>query len=87
MVLVHLVVEGCGSNRSARLKDAQLLLIKYLRICEALVSICLAKMGRSHYLLRHHQVVSLRPVDSFLTLNGADAKLGTLEVAAAHLTD
>lgn len=38
-------------------------------------------------MLRHHQVVCLRSVDSFLTLNGSHAELSLLNAANSDLTN
>jgi len=54
MVLVHFVIESCGSDRTTRFEYSKLLLVQYLRIGEALVRVGLTQVRWSHYLLRHH---------------------------------
>lgn len=44
-------------------------------------------MGGSHDLLRHHQIVSLRPIDTFLTLNGSYSVLGWLNSSCTDCSD
>ena len=78
VVLLHLVVEGSGSDGAARLEDSKLLLVKDLGVREALVCIRLTEVRRAHNLLRHHQVVCLGSVDSFLALDSSDSELRIL---------
>lgn len=87
MVLVHFVVEGSGTDWSAGFEDSELLLIQDLRVGKSLVGVGLAEVRGSHDLLRHHEVVSLGPVDAFLTLNGSNAELRVLKGSAADLPD
>lgn len=47
----------------------------------------MTKLRRTHNLLRHHQIVSLRSVDTFLTLNRSHAKLSLLNTANSDLTN
>ena len=78
MILVHLIIESCGTYRSTWFEYAKLLLIQYLRVCKSLVGVSLSKIRRAHYLLRHHKIVCLGPIDSLLALNGAYTELGVL---------
>jgi hypothetical protein len=72
--LVHLVVKSCGSHWASLLQNAQLILREDLRTGESLVRPWLPQIGRAHHWLRHHQVVGLRPSESFLAVNGPDAQ-------------
>lgn len=54
-----------------------MLLIQNLRVGEALIAY-LTEVGRAHYLLRHHEIVLLWSVDSFLTLDGPHSILRVL---------
>ena len=54
VVLLHLVVKGCGSAWTAALEDTKLLLVQDLGVCKALVCIGLAEVRGAHNLLRHH---------------------------------
>ena len=84
MELIHLVIKLGRSDWASRFKDAQLLLIEDLRVRKILIS-SLTEMRSSHHLLRHHQVVGLWPVDSFLTLDRPNSTNGTsLNASAAN---
>lgn len=87
VVLVHLIIKGGCPDRTAGLENAELLLIEYLRVGEALVGIGLSKMRWAHHLLGHHQVIRLRPIYSLLTLDSSNSKLGILKSAAANLSN
>lgn len=68
--VVHFVLESGCSHWSSCFEYSELLLVENLGICKTLIW-NLAQVGGSHHLLRHHQVVCLRPVDSFLALDGS----------------
>ena len=87
VILVHLVVKSCGSDWTTWLENSQLLLIQDLRVCETLVRIGLTQMWWTHDLLRHHQIICLRSIDSFLTLDRANAELRILQSTWSMLAD
>ena len=68
MVIINLVFKWSRSYWTSSFENSELL-IKYLWVCESLILCWLAKMWGSHDLLRHHQVVRLRSIYSFLALN------------------
>lgn len=75
MILVHLISEVSGSDRTAAFKDTELLLVENLRVSEALVRCGLAQLSGADHLLRHHEIVSLRMADALLALDAPDAEL------------
>jgi len=67
MVVIHFVFKRRSTDGSTCFENAKLL-IQDLRIGETLILRRLAQMRRPHDLLRHHQIVCLRPIYAFLAL-------------------
>lgn len=72
--LIVLIIKCSSSYRTSWLEKSKLLLVKNLRICKTLICWNIAQIRRSHNLLRHHKIISLRSINAFLTLNSSDSK-------------
>lgn len=86
MVLIHFIFEGSGSNWPSSFKNAKLL-IQDLWVCKALIACRLTKVRWAHHLLRHHEIVCLRPINTFLALNRAYTVGWWLDASASNCSN
>ena len=86
MIVVHFVFKWSGSHWSTSFENAKLL-IEDLWVGKSLILSRLSKVIRTHYLLRHHQIVCLRSIYSFLALNRSNSVAWRLDTSISNLTD